>query len=255
MAKFSLSGLVVAGVLATGAANAQQVVNRTSDYTVTWSDSVFSNASALYQVAYAYAAGSPFTDAPFPITVLPNAQNFAYFQGGGVTVTSPTPIAPYPATVNATFSGDGTEGFWGWQYDTAAGAGLPISYGKLGNLATLNFDAGGFDSTVYSPGIGYFVFVYLPGDWTTEGTATGDYLFTSVADGFSTPTFTYDAGSGVTTVETVSTTFVGGAPDLKFSLIGSAVPEPATWAMMLFGFASIGLSAYRGSRKIAPIAV
>jgi hypothetical protein len=29
----------------------------------------------------------------------------------------------------------------------------------------------------------------------------------------------------------------------------SAVPEPATWAMMIFGFAGIALMAYRRSRK------
>lgn len=32
--------------------------------------------------------------------------------------------------------------------------------------------------------------------------------------------------------------------------IGSAVPEPTTWAMMLMGFAGLGFMAYRRSRKI-----
>jgi hypothetical protein len=255
MIKFTVPSLVVAAVLATGAANAQQVVSRTSDYTVTWSGSTFSNASALYAASYAYAAGSPFTDASSLINLLPNAQNFAYFQGGGVTVTSPTPVAPYPATVTPTFSGDGTAGFWGWQYNTAAGPGLPINNGSMGGLATLNFDVGGFDTATYS-GIGYYVFVYLPGDWTTAGTATGDHIFNSVASGFSDPTFTYSAG--VTTVESFSTTFTGGAdgaPNLNFTLIGSAVPEPGTWAMLLLGFAGLGFSTYRGSRKSAAIAL
>jgi hypothetical protein len=34
----------------------------------------------------------------------------------------------------------------------------------------------------------------------------------------------------------------------------AAVPEPATWAMMIFGFAAIGFTAYRRSRKAAAIA-
>ena len=34
----------------------------------------------------------------------------------------------------------------------------------------------------------------------------------------------------------------------------SAVPEPATWAMMIFGFAGIALMAYRRSRKSAALA-
>jgi hypothetical protein len=33
----------------------------------------------------------------------------------------------------------------------------------------------------------------------------------------------------------------------------SAVPEPATWAMMLIGFAGIGFAAYRRSRKVSGI--
>jgi hypothetical protein len=32
-----------------------------------------------------------------------------------------------------------------------------------------------------------------------------------------------------------------------FSL--AAVPEPATWAMMLAGFAGLGLAGYRGARR------
>ena len=31
----------------------------------------------------------------------------------------------------------------------------------------------------------------------------------------------------------------------------SAVPEPATWALMLIGFAGLGVAGYRGSRKSA----
>lgn len=34
----------------------------------------------------------------------------------------------------------------------------------------------------------------------------------------------------------------------------SAVPEPATWAMMLIGFAGLGVAGLRGSRKGAPFA-
>ncbi|HEY1781310.1 MAG TPA: hypothetical protein VGG79_12935 [Roseiarcus sp.] len=34
----------------------------------------------------------------------------------------------------------------------------------------------------------------------------------------------------------------------------SAVPESATWAMMLIGFAGLGVAGYRGSRKSAPFA-
>jgi PEP-CTERM motif len=36
--------------------------------------------------------------------------------------------------------------------------------------------------------------------------------------------------------------------------ISSVVPEPATWAMMLLGFAGLGFAGYRTSRRSASIA-
>ena len=187
---FRLPGLAVAGtILVAGAADAQQVISRTSDYTVTWSDAAFSNAGALYAASYAYGA-SAFAPTDFPFSILPNALGFSYFSGGGVTVTSSAPAGPpYPTSATATFLGDGSAGFWGWQYNTAAGAGgsgLPLTYGRLGEDATLNFDVGGFDDSTYAPPVGYYVFVYLPGDWTTPGTSPGDYIFNSVNPSFST---------------------------------------------------------------------
>jgi hypothetical protein len=37
-----------------------------------------------------------------------------------------------------------------------------------------------------------------------------------------------------------------------FSLSGSVVPEPSTWAMMLLGFAGLGFAGYRHARKARP---
>jgi hypothetical protein len=92
--------------------------------------------------------------------------------------------------------------------------------------------------------------VYFPGDWTTEGTATGDYIFNGVAAGFSTPTFTYDAAYNITVVQSYDPSFLGdgGGPDLSFTLVGSAVPEPSAWALMLVGFAGLGFAAARSAK-------
>lgn len=38
---------------------------------------------------------------------------------------------------------------------------------------------------------------------------------------------------------------------LEFAPVSPAVPEPSTWAMMLAGFAGLGLMGWRGSRKAA----
>jgi PEP-CTERM motif len=51
----------------------------------------------------------------------------------------------------------------------------------------------------------------------------------------------------------VGTDIVGGATpptfNAAFSLSGSAVPEPSTWAMMLLGFLGVGFAGYRQSRN------
>ena len=54
----------------------------------------------------------------------------------------------------------------------------------------------------------------------------------------------------------VGTDIVGGTPaptfNAAFSLSGSVVPEPSTWAMMLLGFAGLGFAGYRHARKARP---
>jgi hypothetical protein len=48
----------------------------------------------------------------------------------------------------------------------------------------------------------------------------------------------------------------GAAPTFNaaFSLSGSTVPEPSTWAMMLLGFAGLGFAGYRKRRAVVSIA-
>ena len=58
----------------------------------------------------------------------------------------------------------------------------------------------------------------------------------------------------VSSVDDAFVPSVGGGPDLSFVLIGSAIPEPSTWAMMLLGFAGLGFVGYRRSRKAVSIA-
>jgi hypothetical protein len=43
-----------------------------------------------------------------------------------------------------------------------------------------------------------------------------------------------------------------GAFNAAFSVSGSVVPEPSTWAMMLLGFAGLGLAGYRQAKKARP---
>jgi hypothetical protein len=51
----------------------------------------------------------------------------------------------------------------------------------------------------------------------------------------------------------VGTDIVGaGQFNASFSLSGSPVPEPSTWAMMLLGFAGLGFAGYRRARMARP---
>jgi hypothetical protein len=53
----------------------------------------------------------------------------------------------------------------------------------------------------------------------------------------------------------VGTDITGQGPfNAAFSLRGSPVPEPSTWAMMLLGFAGLGFAAYRKSQSARSIA-
>jgi hypothetical protein len=93
--------------------------------------------------------------------------------------------------------------------------------------------------------------VTLPGNWTRQGTSSGDHELLGVAPGFSAPQFVYDASDNTTTVTTSDPTYAGGKFGLDFTLFGSAVPEPETWAMMLVGFGALG-GALRSSRRRVP---
>ncbi len=257
-------GLAATGLFsAAGAALAQDVqVSRTSDYTLTWSGSAFSGASALYAGSTVWSG--TFTDAPWTFQVLSNATDLMFNEGNGITITSPSPLTPtppYPATIPVTFDGDGTIGqYWGWTENSAATSSGPVlTYGKLGSLETLTVTAGGAETLPdQTTPIDYYANVFLPGDWTTEGTSTGDYDGLSWNPLFSTPTFTYDSGTNTTTVSTVDFDFipsVGGGADLTFTLIGSAIPEPSTWAMMLLGFTGLGFASLRSARKLTEAVV
>lgn len=230
----------LAASLPAGAARAQ-LISDTNDYTLSWTGSNFGSASTLYAVSFAYGA-DPFGSTVYNIGFPSDAANLSLFESGGVTISSPSlnPAPPYTSPIEVTFSNSGSDGFWGVQYNTAA----PLTLGTLGGLPTLTVTS--YDAISFS-GIGYYVFAYIPGDWTTAGTSPGDYTNVSVAAGFTTPTFSYSGG--VTTVETFTSDYPGSlTSDLTFTLIGSPVPEPSTWVMMLIGFGGIGFWSFRRAR-------
>ncbi len=230
-----------------GAAQAQVATSRTSDFDVTFSSPTFSDASANVGVQFIVPAQAPFSKHILR-TLSGNFTNLVFNDSGGITETEG---APSGDVVPFTITGDGSAGTFGFDYDTAAttAGGNLLTLGRSGGLATLNFDRTGRVAG-FTP-FAFDTSVTLPGNWTHQGTSSGDYELLGVAPGFSTPQFVYNTGSNTTTVTTSDPTYGGGQYGLDFTLFGSAVPEPATWAMMLVGFGALG-AALRSSRRGLP---
>ena len=115
---------------------------------------------------------------------------------------------------------------------------------------------------------GTFSYTHTACTTGATGPVTGTYLidfgidqfsgnFTGTSAATATPglfdlVFTYNINSGTGrfaggtgAFNQVGTVDVRGGPPSRLSLNFSAVPEPATWAMMLLGFAGIGLTTRR----------
>jgi hypothetical protein len=81
--------------------------------------------------------------------------------------------------------------------------------------------------------------VVIPGHWSTFGTSSGDVQFLGINPAFTiVQNFAYDAVAGSTTFEALDSSYaLGATTDVHFVLFGAtaAVPEPATWILMLAG--------------------
>jgi len=186
------------------------------------------------------------------------ANNIVY----SINQTSTTPevageLSPLSDTVSGTITTDGTLGVlqssnilsWNLQlidnlrpaYDfdlTPANSGIWFDTGNglTASATGLSFDfsdAGavfiiqGTNPHGFSSGYQYFCFQATSGPCITGETIVPDYF----------------------AVDGVSATGLSGPRQLN------GVPEPATWAMMLLGFAGIGYAAYRRARHTAGAAV
>ena len=93
---------------------------------------------------------------------------------------------------------------------------------------------------------------------------TGDFLWLSAAKPIDATGITFPVGFADLQSWTrdaalepdwlrVGTDIVGaGAFNASFSLSGSTIPEPSTWAMMLLGFAGLGFAGYRRAKMARP---
>lgn len=141
----------------------------------------------------------------------------------------------------------------------------PTAVQTVGNTTTISFGQnaepsgtfnGSFDFTNTDPGL----YSILLGSSTPGVTFSAASLF-----GINGTVGTYNlTGGGTNVMQLAQTLIVGGQYEFSFTgsnpqdsavangnvTIQAAVPEPATWAMMLFGFGGIGLAMRRRRRPV-----
>jgi hypothetical protein len=237
-----LASIAASALYATEALSDQLLVNRTTDGMLSWSGSTFSGAQMDYTATLAYAAGTAFGPNPFSVTLFPSNSGFSLFNTGGMTFTQTGPVSGL--TVPTQYSGNGTVGTYGWTYTTFADTTgtNPLTLGSSGGLATLNFNDGGSETIPSGQtSIGYYVYAYLPGNWTTIGTSTGDIEINGVASGFTVLSPSFNSMLDQTTVEAFNTDYTGGSVGLNFTVYGGAAAVPGCP-----GWCGLAVASYSG---------
>lgn len=163
--------------------------------------------------------------------------------GSGMRVSNPS-RDPSTGSVSYTAAITGTTGLTisqSWNVTTSASMVKGVSSDGLSTLEFIG-DNEGFLKTG-----GIFDYsVTMPGDWSTQGTATGDSQLLALNSGFTvTKDFVFDASTDTTTLEVLDANYAPGNPPvaLDFILYGSAVSavsEPLSPALMLAGLAALG---------------
>jgi hypothetical protein len=135
---------------------------------------------------------------------------------------------------------------------SAANIDLTFNFNVVGQALTLTYaDATNPNNTASNALVGS-PYIYLF-DNTTSTAVTAHAPFAAIPHALSavTDTVTLQPGSYS---ETVIATLVKGTTDINVgAYAGPAVPEPATWSLMLFGVGAVGAS-LRSRRKMATVA-
>ena len=160
------------------------------------------------------------------------------------------PLTSGGLTLTNSYNTSDALGIWGANTSfnaDADGATVLVNYGYT-TTTVVSTDSSLFDllsidlADVYNNGNGGDVlFSFITGSGTTNQTITVDNLV-------GLQTFAFNM-TGLSSFTFTPINTEGGWLQLDNITIGSAVPEPSTWAMMLMGFGAVGLAMRRRRRS------
>lgn len=182
-------------------------------------------------------------------------KHFALLLAAASLTAVAAPTAASAQTYSSNFTDIGLEGapaFPGYYYFVGHDASQTFSLTGLTSVTGLDLqlNAGPDGNYVTEPltltflinGSAVGTTTYNPGD---PAGRLLSFVFSPILDG----TQTYELTASVTGPVCVGCGAVNFSTDSPFTLFGAAaVPEPSTWAMMLFGFGMVGFSVRRQRR-------
>jgi PEP-CTERM motif len=240
--------IVVAVLLAiTDAAMAAQFTSRDTRTEISFSGGLASAVSQYDNTIILPVAG---TSGTLNLNLKTGAYDLYFATTGGISTAAVVPPAGTPV-INPPFTNDGSGGTLSFGYKTATGPDFGASWTQLtkyAGLSALRFVGGG-TNFVDDGGI-FTSTVVIKGDWSAVG-VTGGHVLVGFNPAYSaTSNFVYDNISDTTRIGVQTTNFVNGSnPSIDFFLLGGAVPEPSSWALLITGFGLTGAAMRR--RRLA----
>ena len=198
----------------------------------------------------AHAAGITVTGYSLPDSAAYDAgtvDGYNYYDGPVTLQTTAGDINVYCADLNHELQ---TGVVYNYGFLTENGAGSPISEftsNRIGHIAALGLASSDGDMQAAAE------LAIWATEYNTSATGFADIAIQNDYNSLIADTF---ANTGYARVLIPAGNWPNDTSLSQMMVVGtsSTVPEPSTWAMMLLGFAGLGLAGYRKSRRIATAA-